>query len=184
MIHGDAHGPVTADLLEVQRWVFGISLQQLVRFVSQRANRSRQAAIALPEFGTCVVFHRSVQRPSRKSLIASSVSASRRPAETSSSIWPTPRGGVEFGEPLTECRQFRGRKVDDGILDLLDRAHAIRISGPEQSVQLEERGYEMCGEFDPPPEDMLTRAAGGPAVLAMQFRLCFDQTPRRALLAA
>src|SRR5712692_1804045 len=79
-------------------WVFP---QQPIRLVRQSPDVFRKLVIAAPEPWVGTVFHRSVQRPSRKSLRASSASASRRPTATSSSIWRSHRA------PSNSANHFR-----------------------------------------------------------------------------
>src|SRR5437016_2543858 len=80
-------GAETTNLLEMQRRVVGIRLEKLIIIVREVTHFGRQIFVALPKPSAGEVFHRSLQRPSRRSLSASSAKASRRPAAMSRSIW-------------------------------------------------------------------------------------------------
>src|SRR5438034_6409706 len=62
-----------------------IALEQFVVGVGQLLNLLGELFIELPKLWIGAMPHKSVQRPSRRSRIASSARASRRPAATSSS---------------------------------------------------------------------------------------------------
>lgn len=82
-----SHGPVLADLFELERRVSRVLLQQLETGVRQPLHLLWQRIEALPEASCRPVFHRSVQRPSSRSFLASSAYLSSRPAATSSANW-------------------------------------------------------------------------------------------------
>ena len=87
VMQADPNGPKASQPLEVQRRMLRVSSQQLVGFVGQAADIVGKLPITCPKLRIGLVPHRSVQRPARRSSIASSASVSRRPAATSSSIW-------------------------------------------------------------------------------------------------
>src|SRR5476651_1675184 len=62
-----------------------IVFQQRKILVGERLNFAWKLFVELPELWIGAMLHKSVQRPLRKSLMASSASASRRPVATSRS---------------------------------------------------------------------------------------------------
>ena len=69
---GVAHpdGPVPSDLLEVQRRMPGVRLQDAEVLVGQLLDVLRQPAVVLPEVGVGMITHSSEQRPCARSLRA------------------------------------------------------------------------------------------------------------------
>src|SRR5512137_1542146 len=82
-VEADTHGPEPARFLEMERRVLWVPLEQRETPVSQLLNVGREPLVKAPEFQVGAVSHRSRQRPSSRSLNASSPRASRRPAATS-----------------------------------------------------------------------------------------------------
>jgi hypothetical protein len=85
MVGTDARGPEAADLLEVERWMPRITLEQHKRSIGKLPHLRRKPVVRLPEPRTGSVLQSGRVRPARRSAMASSASASRRPAATSSS---------------------------------------------------------------------------------------------------
>src|SRR5436853_6009492 len=84
-MNSDTHGPEPARLLEMQRRVTRVPLEQREIRVCQLLNFGREPLVKVPEFWIGPVPHRSLQRPSSRSRNASSPSASKRPAAASAS---------------------------------------------------------------------------------------------------
>jgi len=85
MMNAHARRPIPADFFEMQRGMLRIEFQQHKIFVGEFLNFARKLFVELPELWIGAMLHKSVQRPLRKSLVASAASASRRPAATSCS---------------------------------------------------------------------------------------------------
>jgi hypothetical protein len=81
--NANSHGPVTADLFKVQRWMAGIVFEQFEILIGQSPNVRRQTTVELPKSWRGKMLHRSVQRPSLKSLIAPAPRASSFPEAAS-----------------------------------------------------------------------------------------------------
>jgi hypothetical protein len=85
VVEADTDGPETTDLLEVQRRMTWILAQQSIAPVGKALDVYWQVTIVGPKTWGRSVSHRSVQRPSRRSCIASCARDSSLPAATSSS---------------------------------------------------------------------------------------------------
>lgn len=85
MVRTDARGPEAADLLEVERWMPRITLEQRKRSIGKLPHLRRKLVVRLPEPRVGSVLQSGRVRPARRSAMASSASASRRPAATSAS---------------------------------------------------------------------------------------------------
>src|ERR1700722_2593049 len=83
----DAHGPIVSYLLQPERWMSRIFLEQRVVLVGDRAHRRRKLLVRLPECRTRKMLHISRARPLRKSRKACSASPSSLPACASRSIF-------------------------------------------------------------------------------------------------
>lgn len=66
-------------LLEMQRWILWVLLEQLVTLISEFLNFTLQSSIAIPKIWGGSVSHKSVQRSSRKSCNAFSAPSYQHP---------------------------------------------------------------------------------------------------------
>ena len=82
----DTHGPEPSDLLELQRWVLRILLQQRVIFIGKGLHLCGKVRVSLPERAACEVPHSSRARPLWKSSMAWSANWSSLPLSASRSI--------------------------------------------------------------------------------------------------
>src|SRR6266566_73926 len=78
--------PKLSNLLETNRGVMRVGLQQLEFLIGQSAHLSRQLPIMMPELRCREVRQSGVQRPASKSSSARFAAASKRPARMSASI--------------------------------------------------------------------------------------------------
>ncbi len=85
VVDADTDGPETTGLLEVQRGMTWILVQQRIAPVGKALDVCWQVTIVGPKTWGRSVSHRSVHRPSRSSCMASCAKDSSRPAATSSS---------------------------------------------------------------------------------------------------
>ena len=85
IMNAHAHRPIPADFFEMQRRMLRVAFQQREISVGELLNFAWKLFVEFPELWIGAMRHKSVQRPLRKSLMASSASASRRPAATSCS---------------------------------------------------------------------------------------------------
>jgi hypothetical protein len=63
MMQACPHRPEPADLLEMERWMLWVCLQQTECFVGECPNRDCKCTIASPEGGRGVMVHSFVERP-------------------------------------------------------------------------------------------------------------------------
>ena len=85
IVNTDTNRPHLANLLEMEGWMSGIGLEHSVILIRKPLNLLGKLRIELPELRVGTVPHKSRQRPSRKSRMASSARASKCPAATSAS---------------------------------------------------------------------------------------------------
>lgn len=81
----DANGPIPTDLLEVERRMLGVRLQQREVLVRKQPNIRRKGLVSPPEVSGRVMGQSRRDRPARCSAIAASASESNAPALTSCS---------------------------------------------------------------------------------------------------
>src|SRR5947207_16007732 len=85
IMDADTNRPHPANFLEVEGRMPRIGLEQFVVLVRKPLDLFRKLSIELPKLRVGAVPHKSRQRPSRKSWMASSARASKCPAATSAS---------------------------------------------------------------------------------------------------
>jgi hypothetical protein len=128
-VNSDAYGPKPPSLLEMERRVLRVPLQEREIRVGELPNLWGKLLVKAPEFWIGAVSHKSVQRPSLRSRRASSPRASRRPAATSASNCRSQASASKSANQLrnaeSSCGESRATADSISLTELMPQKYNI-----------------------------------------------------------